>query len=172
METKTRNGISPLKEEVVPSICVIREYDIVAKPISPREGDDWIGEVASSANVVAALSRKILGDSAREKLLAFFLNAQLRIIGYTVVAIGGVSEIRFSVGEVYRALLASGADALILVHNHPTGNASPSEVDLKTFEQMKLAAQVLSVQLLDSIILGDGEFYSHARAEIKKEDHA
>jgi DNA repair protein RadC len=67
---------------------------------------------------------------------------------------GTLNESLFHPREAFRPALARQAHAVILVHNHPSGNCQPSDADLAVTRQMKKAGEVLQVELLDHVILG------------------
>lgn len=64
--------------------------------------------------------------------------------------------------DILRTTLLTGAVALIILHNHPSGESKPSLVDKKTVQQIKEVCELFRIKLLDSIIIGKNKYYSAA----------
>lgn len=71
-------------------------------------------------------------------------------------------EICLNTKEIFQKALLCGASAAILVHNHPSGDVSPSSEDMKTYETMKRLGDMMNVSVLDSLIIGEHDWYSMA----------
>ena len=74
----------------------------------------------------ASLFRRYVGLSDREHLVAIWLDTRRRMSGIHTVTVGGLAQADASPREVFKAAILAGADALVLVHNHPSGDPSPS----------------------------------------------
>jgi DNA repair protein RadC len=112
---------------------------------------------------VARLLHTIVVDEPREVMGALFLNARNRAIGHTVAYTGTLrSAVTEPRGIFVPALLANAA-ALILFHNHPSGDPSPSREDYGVTRQMAEAGQILGVRVLDHIVLGEAPRYASLR---------
>lgn len=98
----------------------------------------------------------------RERIYIVLLNGASKMIGYNLVSIGGhqctICEIKFAV----QVALLTNATAVILAHNHPSGQLNPSIQDLKVTEKLKKALELFDINLVDHIILSPtiGEYYS------------
>ena len=68
--------------------------------------------------------------------------------------------IRDSAREVFRAAIAQSAYAVILVHNHPSTNPTPSKSDIEITEKLKNAGEIVGIKVLDHVILGGDTYYS------------
>jgi DNA repair protein RadC len=90
----------------------------------------------------------------KEHLVAVLLNAKLRMIRYHVVSVGSLNEALAHPREIFRAAILAGAYALILMHNHPSGDPTPSEADRRLTKNIREAAGVLQISLLDHVIVG------------------
>lgn len=105
----------------------------------------------------------LIGLTDREHFAALFINTQYEITGAHIMAIGAQHAIsNIDVRVLLRAALAACASALVVGHNHPSGDATPSEQDLTTTAHMMRAAKILSVPILDHIIVTryPGRFHS------------
>ena len=89
-----------------------------------------------------------------ECLAVLLLNTRRRVKGYTIVSIGTLDTIIVHPREVFRAAIIAGASAIVLLHNHPSGDATPSEADIKVTRDLIRAGQLLKLEVLDHVIVG------------------
>ena len=90
-----------------------------------------------------------------ETMWALALNVRLKVIGCYLVATGSTDTCLCPVKEVLRPAVVAGASALVIMHNHPSGEAIPSEADIAVSRKLIQAAKLLEIQLTDSVIIGD-----------------
>ncbi len=96
----------------------------------------------------------------REHFAVMLLNTKNHILGLTDVSVGSLSASIVHPREVFRAALRYAAAAMILIHNHPSGDPSPSQEDISVTQRLVRAGKIMDVPVLDHIILGDGRFIS------------
>lgn len=96
----------------------------------------------------------------KEHLVAIVLNTDLRPRAYHIVSVGSLNEAIAHPREVFRAAILAGGYAIALVHNHPSGNCTPSRADKRITRNMADAGSMLQVPLLDHVIIGGGSYYS------------
>ena len=101
-------------------------------------------------------------DRKREVFSVIFLTSRNRIIGEKILFEGSLTQSMVSPREVIREILNAGAASVIFVHNHPSGEVSPSEHDQRVTALLKRACETIEVQVLDHIIIGDNSYYSFA----------
>lgn len=89
-----------------------------------------------------------------ECLVAVLLNTRKKIIGHQLVSTGTIDTILVSQLGVFRAAIVANAPALILMHNHPSGDPTPSEADIKITRDLIRGGQLLKVELLDHLVIG------------------
>ena len=77
-----------------------------------------------------------------------------------LLTIGSMDTILVHAREVFRAAIIAAASAIILMHNHPSGDAGPSEADIKVTRDLIRAGQLLKLEVLDHIIVGHGTWVS------------
>ena len=100
-------------------------------------------------------------DRDREHLIAIFLNARNQLIGLDVVSVGTMTASLVHPREVFKGAILMNAAALILAHNHPSGDHLPSPEDRESTRRMANAGELLGIKLHDHIILSPGGgFYS------------
>ena len=101
-----------------------------------------------------------LGSKSAEVFLALAMNTKNHVIAILPVSQGSLNASIVHPRELFqRAILSTGA-SLILAHNHPSGDASPSPEDIALTRRLVEAGQLLDIPILDHIILGYGNFYS------------
>jgi len=118
----------------------------------------------SSADVYALLANFYkMQEPERETISMLMLDAGHRVVGLYPVSTGTLNLAVVHPREVFRmALLVPGCAAIVIVHNHPSGDPAPSEEDVRMTKQMVLAGNDLGVPVLDHVIMGDGRHYSFA----------
>ena len=90
----------------------------------------------------------------RECFVVLTVNTRRRAKGHFLVAIGTLDTVLVSVTEVFRGAIAVAAAGVVLMHNHPSGDASPSEGDIKVTRDLIRAGQLLKITVLDHVIMG------------------
>lgn len=99
-------------------------------------------------------------DSRKEYFLTLLLDGKNRIIRRVQVSEGSLNQSIVHPREVFIPAVKESAAALILVHNHPTGDPSPSSEDMAITRRLKEAGEIIGIKILDHIIIGDGEYLS------------
>ena len=90
-----------------------------------------------------------------ECLVVLLLNTRRRVKGHQLVTIGTIDTILVHPREVFRVAVISSAAAVILMHNHPSNDPTPSEADIKVTRDLIRAGQLLKIDVLDHIIMGN-----------------
>lgn len=111
------------------------------------------------AEKAADLAAALLQDSDRECVLVCCVNSRMEPISLELVAIGTINNCVVCPREVFKHAILCNAAYLFLFHNHPSGEPSPSADDRKITERIREAGDLLGIQLLDHIIIGDGKDY-------------
>jgi len=91
-----------------------------------------------------------------ECFAVLLLNVRKRIKGHQLVSIGTQDTILVHPREVFRLAVTTAAHAIILMHNHPSGESQPSDADVKVTRDLLRAGQVLKIEVLDHIVMGAG----------------
>lgn len=97
-----------------------------------------------------------------EHFVVLVLNMKHRVVCRQTIGIGSIGEVTIHPREVFRAAIMSGGAAVVLIHNHPSGDPNPSGEDLLLTRRMVQAGQLLGIQVLDHVVIGDGCFRSIA----------
>jgi len=101
-----------------------------------------------------------LQNEMKEKVICIALDAKLKILCFEVVAIGSRNAVYLKPVEVIRTALPWNPEGFIIVHNHPSGDPSPSEADITFTDKLNQAIQTLGCKLFDHVIIGDGCYFS------------
>ncbi len=152
-------GVSQLKE--VLGVKDAKACSIVAAFELGRRAWSYTGEnyeIKSVEDVVRLFPE--MRHIKQEVLKAVFLNSRLGLIKTDVISVGGLNTNSVEPREVFRPAVLESAAGIILVHNHPSGDPTPSERDVKFTKEVLEAGRVLGIELLDHIIIGDGKFVS------------
>ena len=104
--------------------------------------------------------RQGLENKDREFFVAILLNRKNVPLGVNLVSVGSLSATTVHPREVYKPAILASAAALIVAHNHPSGDPRPSLEDDKLTRNLAEAGQILDIELLDHIIVGSDSFYS------------
>jgi DNA repair protein RadC len=91
----------------------------------------------------------------REYFVVLMLDTKNRVIGLNTVHIGTINSSLVSTRETFKPALLANATAVILAHNHPSGDPTPSPEDVAVTRKLVEAGQLLDIEVLDHIIIGD-----------------
>jgi len=99
-------------------------------------------------------------DKKKEYLLAIFLNARHQLIAKETISIGTLTASLAHPREIFAPAIGKAAAGVILVHNHPSGNPSPSDEDVRLTQRICQAGKIMGIELLDHLILAETGVYS------------
>lgn len=102
----------------------------------------------------------------KEKILLLLLDNKLHLIEEYMISLGTVNASLLSTRDVFIQALRVRASNIILLHNHPSGDPSPSREDIMITQTMKEAGELMDIPLIDHIILGNGTFISLKKEEL------
>jgi DNA repair protein RadC len=117
----------------------------------------------TSPDDVANLLQIEMAALEQEQLRVVLLDTKHRILGTRTVYQGSVNQAQVRVGEVYRDAVRQNATAIVAVHNHPSGDPTPSAADVSLTVEMVRAGEMLDIDLLDHLIIGQGRWLSLRR---------
>ena len=115
---------------------------------------------------------KHLEDETKEKLIAIAVDTKHKLICYELVALGSLNSVYLRPAEVLRVGVLVNAFALIVVHNHPSGDPSPSENDKSFTQRLNRSCKDMGIELLDHVIIGSDTFFSFAEKGLLDESGA
>jgi len=145
-------------------------------PASPRGAARLVAALELGRRVAAAwpaatwrirapadLAERLLptmGHLEREELRSVLLNTKNTVTGMVTVYVGNLAGSSVRVGEVFREAVRVQAAAMVVVHNHPSGDPSPSAEDLRITRELAEAGRLLDIELLDHLVIGHGRWVS------------
>ncbi len=115
--------------------------------------------VIQSMNDIVAQSVELRGKK-KEHLLAFFLNARHQMIAKEIISIGTLTASLAHPREIFAPAIGKAAAGVILVHNHPSGDPSPSDEDIRLTKRIVQAGYIMGIDLLDHLIIAENGCYS------------
>lgn len=99
----------------------------------------------------------------QEELRVVLLDTKYRVLNVRTIYRGSVNQAQVRVGEVFRDAVRSNAVAIVVVHNHPSGDPTPSAADVSLTEDLVAAGRLLDIDLLDHLVIGHGAHVSLKR---------
>ena len=99
-------------------------------------------------------------DPEREMCVVIVLNTRLSAMAHSLVSLGTLNQSIAHPRDVFRPAIALGGYGVILMHNHPSGDPSPSECDRRLTRQLREGGQILQLGLLDHVIVGGTNYFS------------
>lgn len=145
-----------------------REYKVVCLRETPLPSDLEICDVPEKAATFwrESIAKDPHHKSEVESFYVLMLNTRRKVIGYHLVANGTLDTIFVHAREVFRSAIVSNASAIVLMHNHPSGESSPSEADIKVTRDLVKGGQLLKIEVLDHVIIGTGSPGYHSLREL------
>lgn len=114
--------------------------------------------VISSPADVEGLLRGRIANLDRENFVAVLLNTKNEVLEVPTISVGTLSSSLVHPREVFKPAIRASAASVILAHNHPSGKVEPSREDREVTRRLCGAAEIIGIEVLDHIILGDGHF--------------
>jgi len=116
-------------------------------------------KICSPKDVYALMYPK-MREQKKEKFITLYLDTKNQILKEEVVSIGSLNASIVHPREVFKSALMESSASVIMVHNHPSGDPSPSREDIMVTEKMVEGGKLLGIDVLDHIIIGDGRYVS------------
>lgn len=120
--------------------------------------------ITSPADVLPEL--RGIKDTKREHFVAIFLNARNQVICTETISIGSLNASLVHPREVFSPAVGKSAAALILAHNHPSGDCTPSREDIELTRRMVQASEIMGIEILDHLIVSSERFLSMKEANV------
>lgn len=102
----------------------------------------------------------MLHEEPEEHFCILCLNTKNKIVGVHTISVGSLNASIVHPREVFKAAMLNNAAAIICLHNHPSGDPTPSREDVETTQRLKEAGSILGIKVLDHIIVGEDEYVS------------
>ena len=163
--TLNRRGASPKPKPPREIVHLVRENLRLLAELSTRYE---VGAVAvtrrdvtlDSPGSVAAYLKVEMANLEQEQLRVVMLDVKNRLLGVTLVYQGGINQAVVSLADVFREPIRAGASAIILAHNHPSGDPTPSPEDVRLTAQAGEVGALLEIEVLDHLVIGRPSYLS------------
>ena len=119
-----------------------------------------VGRAVNNPRDAAASLMAVLANEPCEVFALLCLTTKHRIIAYHEVSRGTLDATIVHPREVFKAAILANAAAIVVCHNHPSGDPSPSSDDIEVTKRLVATGELLGIAVLDHIIVGDGRYYS------------
>lgn len=116
-------------------------------------------QILSSKDASIVLEDNLRGLN-KEHFIILMLNTKNFLLGIETVSIGSLNSSIVHPRELFKSAINKSAAAIILAHNHPSGDATPSREDIEVTKRIKSGGQLLGIDVIDHIIIGDNSYYS------------
>ena len=117
-------------------------------------------DVLNSPEKVYDFSKLKIGSNKNESLLAIFLDTKNKVLSCEIVSEGSIDSVAVYPRKIIELALNYNASGLIIVHNHPSGDTSPSTSDHELTNELKSISESMDIRLLDHIIVSKSSYYS------------
>lgn len=124
-----------------------------------QHGRNLNRKVQSARDVYEYMQGRI-PDETKEHLFLLYLNTKNRIMRHEIVSVGTLNASLIHPREIFKAAIRESANAIILVHNHPSGDVEPSSADKQVTTMLKQASTLVQIDLLDHVIIGSDNWFS------------
>ena len=136
------------------------KYEVKLVTHKVREREEF--SAFDNAEQVYDFSKKVLKNYNKpsEEMWAIYVNNARECLGASIIGKGGLTSAPMPIRDIIRYGLYSNAAAVILVHNHPSGNTTPSATDIESTKRVKQACELMELCLLDHVIVSTEGYYS------------
>lgn len=145
-------GIGKVKAIQLLAVCELTKR--ISRPIK-----NFNVQIKSPKDVADLLINELKYEK-REIVKVLMLNVKNNILKIQDIALGGTSFAVFEIKDVLKEAIKIGAPKIILVHNHPSGDPTPSHEDIELTQKLEEVSKMLEIELLDHVIIGDGKYKS------------
>lgn len=138
-----------------------RRVAVAAVEIYKRQQSQQVErrQIFGSADIYKLMG-PLIGDLPNEEFWVISLNQSAKLIKKVRISVGGITQTSADIRLIMRVLIDTGATQFAAVHNHPSGNIRPSNEDKRLTEQLKKAAGLLNIRMIDHVIITNGGYYS------------
>lgn len=116
--------------------------------------------ILNSPDAVFSLYREEMRHKDREVLVALHLDTKRQLLAEETVSVGTLNSSLVHPREVFRRAIKNGAASIILLHNHPSGDPTPSPEDREVTQRIDAVGKLVGISLIDHLIFGDGKYVS------------
>lgn len=132
-----------------------KRIDIVSIKMVKEKSISYENRKISSPDDAQYLCRRFLDELDREQLIVVSLDTKNQPTSINVASIGSLNSSIVHPREVFKVAILSNANSIIIAHNHPSGDPTPSKEDISITQRLKEAGKLIGIDLIDHIIIGE-----------------
>jgi DNA repair protein RadC len=131
-----------------------------------REGQIEVTDPTVTAKILQGLHKKLdVLEQDKEHFYVIYLNSRFKIIAVEINSIGTVNASIVHPREVFRRAIIENSVQLIVAHNHPSEDCTPSEADIQITKRLLKAGEIVGIEIIDHIIFGQTTYFSFEEEE-------
>ncbi len=165
MSHTSLNNFREIKGLGTAKICQIKAAIEIGRRMVEEEIRDKKIQLSSPSEVVKYIIPR-MRDLKKEVFKVIHLDSKNRVVDIVEIEEGTVNQANPIIREIFYKVIENFIPSIICVHNHPSGDPSPSKEDIEFTKRLKEAGEVLSINVVDHIIIGDNLYYSFASGKI------
>ncbi|MCF7861003.1 DNA repair protein RadC [Candidatus Woesearchaeota archaeon] len=139
---------------IAKACIIIAAFELSKRGEMPKPGK----QIRSAKDVFKLMSNH--ADNTKEKVISLLLNSRNLIIHKDLVGIGTLNSVLVHPREVFNCAIRNSANGIILVHNHPSGDVTPSDEDFRITKVLYDSGEIIGINLIDHVIVSDGKYFS------------
>lgn len=163
-EDLTTNKIARIKGVGITKAITILAALELGKRYTQRQVDCSV--TLNNTDKVYFYLRNKFSESKQEEFITVLLDNKKRIIGDKTIFKGDLNSVNVHPREIFKYAITNSAAAIIISHNHPSGDVFPSKQDIKITKELIEAGKLLQIPVIDHIIIGKDKYYSFFESEI------
>ena len=143
-------------------MCRVNKYELICEKVAGYNTDIIDKTMNAPENIAQFIIHTLRSDRfTTEHFMVFMLDTKLKVIGFSDISKGAVDTALVHPREVYQpAMITAKCAAVIVAHNHPSGDPTPSREDIMTTDRLNDVGKLLGITLIDHVIIGDGIWVS------------
>ena len=170
----TDNNLNVLGKQTIESLMKFKGIGeakaitiVAAMELARRRKSEETKELKAilSPRHIYMIMQPIIGELFHEEFWIICLNNANKMTYKTQLSKGGITGTVVDIRMLFKIAIEQNAVSIVLVHNHPSGNLTPSTLDIELTEKVKIAAKLLDIRLFDHVIIGENDYYSFASNE-------
>ena len=159
--------VKGIKENAATAVKIVKESAVRCSWVELTNTDE---PVITNWDAMLDYCRTAMGHSMVEEFRIIFLNTKLKVIGEEVQQRGTINQVAIHPREVIKAAMMKGAGAIIMVHNHPSGDITPSKADIDITNKINEGLKVVNIRLFDHLIVSKYDIFSFRDCGLIKEE--
>ena len=146
-------------------------YEYSLKRTKVLEVAESISKASGAEHVYEYCKKLGWQEHEQEHLYALMLDSKNHIMGYKLITMGLVDRSHVHARELFRHAIVANSARIVMVHNHPSGDPTPSSQDISTTREMVSAGKVIGIHIMDHVILGLEDCYPYYRGYYSLKDN-